>query len=325
MGLGDTEPRRSKKHQGRYRGFAYHRLMPRNLELLPILRDIRRLGGNISLAVLAKRSGWSRFHFHRAFSRMVGETPKQYILRLRLGRAAGELVATDNSILAISRAVGFQSHEAFTRAFRRQFGRAPKEYRIHAMTGASKRTRARHRGIVDIAGPCIRLYHFPTTPAPRRSSMSLLSIERKEVAPMPFLFVRRQSSRSELSQTLAECFGVVFPHCLKAGLEMAGFPLARYPVMGPGLVTVEGGVPLVNPAVAVGEMQYCELPGGPVAFAVHGGPYDQLGDTHAAIERWIQEKGLRVAGPHWEWYVTDPGEHPDPADWRTHIYYPLEK
>jgi effector-binding domain-containing protein len=73
-------------------------------------------------------------------------------------------------------------------------------------------------------------------------------------------------------------------------------------------------------------MEYCELPGGPVVFAVHGGPYDQLDDTHAMIQRWMQEQKLRVAaGGHWEWYVTDPGEHPDPKDWRTHIYYPLEK
>ena len=152
--------------------------------------------------------------------------------------------------------------------------------------------------------------------------MSLLSIERKDVAPMPFLFVRRQASQSEIARTLAECFGIVYPHCVKSGLEMAGFPLARYPVIGP-LMTIEAGVPLIKPTFCDGEMECGELAGGPVVFAVHGGPYDQLGETHAAVLRWIQEHRLSVAGPHWEWYVTDPGQHPDPADWRTHIYYPL--
>jgi AraC family transcriptional regulator len=109
---------------------------------------------------------------------------------------------------------------------------------------------------------------------------------------------------------------------MKAGLELAGFPLARYPIVGP-LMTVEGGAPLLEPATPEGEMEYCELPGGPAVFAVHGGSYDQLGDTHAAVLRWIHDHNLRIAGPHWEWYVTDPGEHPDPATWRTHIYYPL--
>jgi AraC family transcriptional regulator len=287
------------------------------------LRDInRRVNVDVSLDSMAQHAGRSRFQFHRVFRRLAGETLKQYTLRLRLERAAGDLIATDKTISAIALTRGFASHEVFTRAFHRYFGRSPKQYRLHVLPNASKRARSRQRELVNAVGPCIRLYRFQTNPTPRRTSMSLLSIARKEAAPMPFLFVRRQASHSEVSKTLAECFGIVFPHCLKAGLEMAGFPLARYPVVGP-LMTIEAGVPLVEPATPEGEMQYCELPGGPVVFAVHGGPYDQLGDTHAAILRWMQEQKLRVEGPHWEWYVTDPGEHPNPADWRTHIYYPL--
>jgi len=33
--------------------------------------------------------------------------------------------------------------------------------------------------------------------------------------------------------------------------------------------------------------------------------------------------GVRAGGAPWESYVTDPGEHPDPADWRTEVYWPL--
>lgn len=153
--------------------------------------------------------------------------------------------------------------------------------------------------------------------------MPLLSITRKDIEPLPFLFIRRQTSRSELPALLAECFGKVFMHCTSAGLPIAGFPLARYVSVGPGLMTVEAGVPLAKVVPGVGDMQCSELPGGAVVFAIHGGPYDQLGDTHAAIERWIQENSLQVSGPHWEWYVNDPAENPNPQDWRTHIYYPL--
>ena len=153
--------------------------------------------------------------------------------------------------------------------------------------------------------------------------MPLLSITRKTVEPLPFMFIRREASRSELPTVLGECFGKVFTHCMSNGLPMAGFPLARYLSVSPGLVTVEAGVPLTKVVPGEGELQCSELPGGPVAFAIHGGPYDQLGDTHAAIERWIQENRLRVSGPHWEWYVNDPAEHPNPEDWRTHIFYPL--
>ena len=58
---------------------------------------------------MALRSGWSRFHFHRAFRRLVGETPKQYLLRIRLERAAAALTATDAPLLAVSRTAGLRA------------------------------------------------------------------------------------------------------------------------------------------------------------------------------------------------------------------------
>jgi effector-binding domain-containing protein len=58
---------------------------------------------------------------------------------------------------------------------------------------------------------------------------------------------------------------------------------------------------------------------------MHGGPYDQLSETYAALERWIEANGYRVSGAPWESYITDPADHPDPADWRTEVFWPLEK
>jgi AraC family transcriptional regulator len=286
------------------------------------LRELNsRLHDDVSLRAAAQRGGRSPFQFHRAFRRLAGETLKQYTLRLRLERAAGELLATDKAVAAVASSQGFATHEVFTRAFRRRFGVSPMQYRRrwHALPRSARR---RQQALIDSASPCIRLHGFRITPPIRRTVVPLLSIARKDLEPLPFLFVRRQASPSEISAVLAECFGIVFSHCMTKGLEMAGFPLARYPVVGP-LTTVEAGVPLKAPAKPEGEMEYVELPGGPAVFAVHGGPYDQLGDTHAAILRWLQEHKLRAAGPHWEWYVTDPGQHPNPADWRTHILYPL--
>jgi len=53
------------------------------------------------------------------------------------------------------------------------------------------------------------------------------------------------------------------------------------------------------------------------------GAYDKLQDTYAAIERWMQEHGVRAAGAPWESYITDPAEHPDPAKWRTDVFWPI--
>ena len=153
--------------------------------------------------------------------------------------------------------------------------------------------------------------------------MPVLSITREERPAQPILFMHRRIAGGELQRTLAECFGTLYGHAQKAGLPIAGFPLARYVSTGPGLWTIEPAIPLAAPAPGEGDMQSGVLPAGPVAVGIHGGPYDQLAETNAAIERWIEANGFRVSGPPWEWYVTDPGEHPDPADWRTEVYWPL--
>jgi AraC family transcriptional regulator len=56
---------------------------------------------------------------------------------------------------------------------------------------------------------------------------------------------------------------------------------------------------------------------------MHAGSYDTLTETYAAVERWIESNGYRIGGPPWESYITDPADLPDPADWRTEVYWPL--
>ena len=50
------------------------------------------LDEDVSLAALANQAGMSVFHLHRVFSSAAGETPKQFTLRLRMGRAAAMLL-----------------------------------------------------------------------------------------------------------------------------------------------------------------------------------------------------------------------------------------
>jgi AraC family transcriptional regulator len=153
--------------------------------------------------------------------------------------------------------------------------------------------------------------------------MPVLSIDRVERAEQPILYIRRQVARSELPGMLAECFGTLFAHCQQAGLAIAGAPVARYVAMDAGQLTVEAAMVLAAPAKGEGEIQAGTLPAGPAAVGVHAGPYEGLPDTNAAIERWIKAQGLRVGGAPWESYVTDPGQFPNPADWRTEVYWPL--
>jgi AraC family transcriptional regulator len=298
--------------------------MPPERDLLQLLHGIRgRFDGNLSLAVLASRAGWSRFHFHRAFRRVVGETPKQYTLRVRLERAAARLAAGDESVLDVAIGAGFTSHEVFTRAFGRHFGRSPAHYRAAALRGASADVRARHVALVDAAGPCIGLFHTPVNHTHRRSVMPVLSIDRRELGAQPVLIVRLRAARHEISTAIAEGLGQAFPYSQRAGAAIAGRPFSRYLSTGPGLYTMEVGVPVAAETAGEGTVEASLLPGGPAAVGVHAGPYEQLSETYAAMERWIEANGFRVGGPPWESYITDPTDFPDAADWRTEVYWPL--
>jgi AraC family transcriptional regulator len=92
----------------------------------------RRLEDDIDLAALAERFGYSPFHFHRIFTKGVGETPKAHVARLRLEKALLLVAVTRATFLDIALAVGFENHETFTRAFKRQFGVTPRALRSNA-------------------------------------------------------------------------------------------------------------------------------------------------------------------------------------------------
>ena len=108
-----------------------------------------------------------------------------------------------------------------------------------------------------------------------------------------------------------------------AGLAITGRPFTRYLSTGPGLFNIEVGIPVAATPTGEGDVAAGTLPGGAVAVAMHGGSYDQLTDTYAALERWIESNGYRISGAPWESYITDPADHPDPADWRTEVYWPI--
>jgi AraC family transcriptional regulator len=298
--------------------------MPSERDILQLLRRVRgRLDGDVSLDALAARAGWSAFHFHRAFRRVVGETPKRYTQRLRLERAAARLAAGNAPVLAVAAAEGFASHEVFARAFRRHFNCTPTAYRAAALRDASAQVRARHVTLTDATAPCVGLFHLPVNQSPRRTTMPTLSIDRRELAATPILFVRLRAARHELAAAIAEGVGKSYMYAQKAGVAMAGHPLTRYLSAGPGMLSIEVGLPIAAAAPGEGEVESGVLQSGPAAVAIHAGPYDQLGETYAALERWIEAQGLRPGGPPWEWYTTDPAEHPDPADWRTEVYWPV--
>jgi AraC family transcriptional regulator len=152
------------------------------------------------------------------------------------------------------------------------------------------------------------------------------SIAQKEIAPQPVLVVRRRIKPSEVATTLAEVLGYVFTHAQQNGIGLTGPPLTRYVEWGPGMLTIEAGMPVTANACETppeSEIRSDVLPGGLVATTTHSGSYDKLTEAHAAVQQWIAAEGLVAASAPWESYTTDPGDYPDPKDWKTEIFWPV--
>ncbi|MEO8700964.1 MAG: helix-turn-helix domain-containing protein [Kofleriaceae bacterium] len=292
--------------------------MPIPTSLVLAVLASSRPGDDVSLAALAKRARRSPFELHRAFKRVTGETTKHYTARVRLDRAAAELVLGDRAILDIALASGFASHEVFTRAFLRRFGRSPRAYRARGLAGG-RRAAARHAEIVHAAGPCIGLHHND-----RERLIMSVTVTRKQLEPATALVVRTRCAASEIAQALGGCLPRVFAFATQRGIPFAGPPFTRYLPSGPGLMSIEAGLTIAAPSQGEGDIVVTELPGGPCASAIHEGTYETLRETHAAVERWIEANALEPAGAPWEVYLTDPGDKPDPKDWRTEVLYPLK-
>ena len=285
----------------------------------------RHLGRNVTLKELAARTGQSSFHAHRVFRRVLGETPKQFTLRLRIDCAAAALVGSRRSILDIALACGFESHEAFCRAFRRRFRISPGAYRKQGLNAADGRGHAR---LVNEIGPCIGLYHATGKERDLPSNMGY-PIERKELAAQPVLVVRRRVPRADIAATIGAELPKVFLYAQQRGIALAGYPITRYPETSMGTVTLETGMRVAEvrgewTAAGEGEVLALSLPAGPAAVTVHSGPYDQLPAAYAALEEWIAANGFRSADGPWEAYLNDPADHPDPLEWKTEICWPLQ-
>jgi transcriptional regulator GlxA family with amidase domain len=74
---------------------------------------------------LAAEVALSRSAFSARFRQLVGESPKRYITRTRLARAAALLHKTDASLAEIALKIGYGTEFSFAKAFKRAFGIAP--------------------------------------------------------------------------------------------------------------------------------------------------------------------------------------------------------
>jgi hypothetical protein len=138
-----------------------------------------------------------------------------------------------------------------------------------------------------------------------------------QLASRPLAVVRRLASQSEFSKVIPEACGLVWKTLRAHQVAGAGRNVALY------LDTqfnLEIGVEMDQPFTSTGEV---------IASATHHGPYQTLGQTHDAVQKWCARQGHALAGPSWEVYGHWKDEWiADASQIRTDVFYllnPVEK
>lgn len=97
----------------------------------------------VSLPDVASQANLSPYHFLRVYRRAYGETPHEFLTRLRIERAKTLLAKGNHSVTEACFEVGFSSLGSFSTLFAHRVGISPSEYRRYARSSISVPARVR--------------------------------------------------------------------------------------------------------------------------------------------------------------------------------------
>jgi AraC family transcriptional regulator len=215
-------------------------------------RVVQHLAGRLvgeeipDLEELAGVAALSKYHFHRVFRLMTGETVAQMVRRLRLARGGAALGDANTPVTRAAGEAGYASSQAFGRAMR-------------AATGLSASELARSDA--------------PQAPfaAPRGSP---LSIEIVAIEPLEILAIRNVGDYAALNLAYQRLVDILGDRALVESIY--GIPYSDPRFDPPASCVAECGFKVRALPAELGEARSITLPGGTFMRLRHTGSFDGI-------------------------------------------------
>ncbi len=269
----------------------------------------------MDLETLAGVACFSPFHFHRLFHGWMGETIHHFLFRLRVERAAVQLVYNPGkSITEIALDCGFSSSATFARAFKSFHGRSASEWR------KNRNICNMDRKICKVEGPGgIASSDGSGEPGSSRGQGMKLRVQVKRLPPMNVAYIRHVGPFQENAALFQRLFGRIYGWAGPRGL--LGHPATRFlsvhhdnpEITRAQNLRLDAAVTVPDETQVQGEISKQRLEGGIYAITrlrIHAKQYMAAWD--AFMGDWLPSSGYQPDDrPCFEIYLNEPWADPE--------------
>lgn len=278
---------------------------------------------------LADIACFSRYHFHRIFKAMIGETLGAFIKRLRLEKSTAFLSRNPKmTITDIALECGFSSSSTYARAFKERYGMSASEFRnAYYLSYSPKRkldskeckllSKFRETFSNAWQAPEASMYYIENVNknVPRRLVMEMKKVEVREMPEMNVIYVRHIGPYNEIEGAWNKLCTWAGPRGLLGNPDQnfLGIYYDNPEVTEPAKLRSDACVTVPEGTKVDGDIGTMKIPSGKYACALFEIAPDEFGAAwDKFMNEWLPESGYQPDDRLcYELYLNNAAEHPE--------------
>jgi AraC family transcriptional regulator len=277
----------------------------------------RNLDRRVDLAAMAEVASFSPYHFHRIFGYMVGETPAEFLSRVRLEKTAQILRDDPRAAVAdVAMRCGFTNASSFSRAFRAHFGVTTGEFRRQEQALFVKdgiRYGKDCKAVSKIGKHAQRVNSQFCSVELKNLIIMDTKIEIRQMPELNLIYVRHRGAFNRIGEAYEKLFRWAGPR----GLVTPDAKTVTVYHDDPAITAIDkvrqdASIVVAPGTRGEGEVGHATVPAGKYAvggFELRETEFEQAWNTMCS---WLTESGWQPAdGPTYEYYHNDYRNHPE--------------